>query len=54
MLGKVIETYNFTMISYKKDESNSLEKTQTERDLGLMISNNLKFSDQPNLMQTIN
>ena len=38
------KTYNYTMNSYESNEPVILQKTELERDLGILISNDLKFT----------
>ena len=40
--------YNYTMNSYESNEPVILQKTELERDLGILISNDLKFTAQSN------
>jgi hypothetical protein len=47
-IGKQNQKEDYTMNSYDSNEPVPLEKTEIERDLGILISNNLKFSAQSN------
>ena len=47
-IGKNNKQYNYTMNSYETGEPIPLEKTELERDLGILLSKNLKFSEKAN------
>jgi ribonucleases P/MRP protein subunit RPP40 len=47
-IGKNNKQHNYTMNSYETGEPIPLEKTELERDLGILLSKNLKFSEQAN------
>jgi gas vesicle protein len=45
-LGKRNPKINYTMKNYNNDLSTIIEKTESERDLGIQVSSNLKYNDQ--------
>ncbi len=47
-IGKNNKQHNYTMNSYETGEPIPLEKTELERDLGILLSKNLKFSEKAN------
>ena len=51
-VGKANKQHNYTMNSYENGAPIFLEKTVLERDLGILIENNQKFSTQTNQAAT--
>ena len=48
-IGKNYKQHNYTMNSYETGEPIPLEKTELERDLGILLSKNFKFSERKKL-----
>ena len=51
-VDKANKQHNYTLNSYENSTPIFLEKTALERDLGILIENNLKFSAQTNQAAT--